>query len=78
MIPPPYSEFPEIASEDILLREITPEDVATTKLLIEDGSLSFDGLISNVSSAKEANKAYNIAFNNAECLKMVLDWRNAA
>ena len=58
--------------------EFTPEDVATTKLLIEDGSLSFDGLISNVSSAKEANKAYNIAFNNAECLKMVLDWRNAA
>ena len=58
--------------------EFTPDDVATTKLLIEDGSLSFDGLISNVSSAKEANKAYNIAFNNAECLKMVLDWRNAA
>ncbi len=58
--------------------EFTPEDVATTKLLIEDGSLSFDGLISDVYSAQKANEAYNIAFNNAECLKMVLDWRNAA
>ena len=58
--------------------EFTPEDVATTKVLIEAGSLSFDGLISDVYSAKNANKAYNIAFNNAECLKMVLDWRNAA
>ena len=73
--------FAQAFLKEVSLRvsaEFTPEDVATTKLLIEDGSLSFDGLISNVSSAKEANKAYNIAFNNAECLKMVLDWRNAA
>ena len=73
--------FAQAFLKEVSLRvsaEFTPEDVATTKLLIEDGSLSFDGLISNVSSAKEANQAYNIAFNNAECLKMVLDWRNAA
>ena len=73
--------FAQAFLKEVSLRvsaEFTPEDVATTKLLIEDGSLSFDGLISNVSSAKEANEAYNIAFNNAECLKMVLDWRNAA
>ena len=73
--------FAQAFLKEVSLRvsaEFTPEDVATTKLLIEAGSLSFDGLISNVSSAKEANEAYNIAFNNAECLKMVLDWRNAA
>ena len=73
--------FAQAFHKEVSLRvsaEFTPEDVATTKLLIEDGSLSFDGLISDVYSAKNANKAYNIAFNNAECLKMVLDWRNAA
>ena len=73
--------FAQAFLKEVSLRvsaEFTPEDVATTKLLIEDGSLSFDGLISDVYSAKNANEAYNIAFNNAECLKMVLDWRNAA
>ena len=73
--------FAQAFLKEVSLRvsaEFTPEDVATTKLLIEDGSLSFDGLISDVYSAKNANKAYNIAFNNAECLKMVLDWRSAA
>jgi 3-hydroxyethyl bacteriochlorophyllide a dehydrogenase len=73
--------FAQAFLKEVSLRvsaEFTPEDVATTKLLIEDSSLSFDGLISDVYSAKEANEAYNIAFNNAECLKMVLDWRNAA
>ena len=73
--------FAQAFLKEVSLRvsaEFTPEDVATTKLLIEDGSLSFDGLISDVYSAKNANTAYNIAFNNAECLKMVLDWRNAA
>ena len=73
--------FAQAFLKEVSLRvsaEFTPEDVATTKLLIEDGSLSFDGLISDVYSTKNANEAYNIAFNNAECLKMVLDWRNAA
>ena len=73
--------FAQAFLKEVSLRvsaEFTPEDVATTKLLIEDGSLSFDGLISDVYSTKNANKAYNIAFNNAECLKMVLDGRNAA
>ena len=73
--------FAQAFLKEVSLRvsaEFTPEDVATTKLLIEDGSLSFDGLISDVYSAKNANEAYSTAFNNAECLKMVLDWRNAA
>ena len=73
--------FAQAFLKEVSLRvsaEFTPEDVATTKLLIEDGSLSFDGLISDVCSAQKAKEAYNIAFNNAECLKMVLDWRNAA
>ena len=58
--------------------EFLPEDVTTTKLLIEDGSLSFDELISDVFPIEQAEDAYKIAFNKSECLKMVLDWRSAA
>ena len=73
--------FPAAFMKEISLRvsaEFLPEDVATTKLLIEDGSLSFEGLISDVSPVGKAHEAYDIAFNKAECLKMVLDWRDAA
>ena len=73
--------FPQAFLKEVSMRvsaEFLPEDVATTKLLIEDGSLSFDGLVSDVLPVKKASDAYNIAFNKPECLKMVLDWRNAA
>ncbi len=73
--------FPQAFLKEVSMRvaaEFLPEDVATTKLLIEDGSLSFDGLVSDVLPVKKAIDAYNTAFNEPECLKMVLDWRNAA
>jgi len=73
--------FPQAFLKEVTLRvaaEFLPEDVATTKLLIEDGSLSFDGLVSDVFSVKEATNAYIKAFNKPECLKMILDWREAA
>ena len=43
-----------------------------------NGSLSFDGLVSDVFQVNKATDAYKVAFEKAECLKMVLDWRNAA
>ena len=55
--------FAQAFLKEVSLRvsaEFTPEDVATTKLLIEDGSLSFDGLISDVYSTKNANEAMPI------------------
>ncbi len=73
--------FPQAFLKEISMRvaaEFLPEDVATTKLLIEDGSLSFDDLISDVLPVEKAEEAYDIAFNKSECLKMVLDWRDAA
>ena len=73
--------FPQAFMKEVALRvsaEFLPEDVTTTKLLIEDGSLSFDELISDVFPIEQAEDAYKIAFNKSECLKMVLDWRSAA
>ena len=55
--------FPQAFIKEVSMRvsaEFLPEDVATTKLLIEDGSLSFDGLVSDVLPVKKATDAFGI------------------
>lgn len=56
--------------------EFRPEDVTAVAALIADGRLSLDGLITHRRPAVEANDAYPVAFGDAGCLKMILDWRN--
>lgn len=50
-------------------------DLHAVRDLIESGRLSLDGLITHRSPAAEASAAYGTAFNDASCLKMILDWR---
>ena len=58
--------------------EFTTEDVSVTKSLIETGALSLDNLISDTRPAEASTEAYKVAFEDSNCLKMVIDWRNAA
>jgi len=58
--------------------EFTTEDVSITKSLIETDSLSLDNLISDTRPAEASTEAYKVAFEDTNCLKMVIDWRNAA
>ena len=58
--------------------EWQPEDLAATGALIESGALDLGGLISHIRPAEEARKAYPTALTDPECLKMVLDWSEAA
>ena len=58
--------------------EFTTEDVSVTKSLIETGALSLDKLISDTRPAEASTEAYKVAFEDSDCLKMVIDWRNAA
>ena len=51
-------------------------DLLAVKALIEDGTLSLDGLITHHARAEAAETAYRTAFDDADCLKMVLDWRS--
>lgn len=51
-------------------------DITAVLGLVESGKLSLDGLISHRRPASEAPAAYAEAFNDAGCLKMILDWRN--
>lgn len=73
--------FPPAFMREARLRvaaEWTPEDLAATTALIDDGRLSLDGLITHRMDAARADVAYRTAFTDAACLKMVLDWRQCA
>ena len=58
--------------------EWQPDDLHSVHALIETGALDLSGLISRIEPASQAHTAYPEAFENPDCLKMVLDWRNCA
>lgn len=58
--------------------EWTPADMAATRGLIESGALSMAGLITHRATATAATAAYETAFTDPDCLKMILDWKAAA
>lgn len=53
-------------------------DLHAAKRLAESGELSLDGLITHRHPAHEAAAAYQTAFGDPNCLKMILDWRGNA
>ena len=58
--------------------EWTPDDMTATRGLIEMGALSLSGLITDECSAVDATTAYPRAFEDPACLKMILNWKDAA
>ena len=54
----------------------TPPDLSTVIALAGEGRLSLDGLITHHHDATQADAAYRTAFGDADCLKMVLDWKH--
>ncbi len=73
--------FPPAFQREARLRvaaEWQPEDIASTDALIATGALDLSGLITNVEPAANAATAYPAAFEDTDCLKMVLDWRETA
>ena len=56
--------------------EWQPEDLTSVHALIETGALDLSGLITSIEPAANASTAYPEAFENPDCLKMVLDWRD--
>ncbi len=52
-----------------------PADLAAVAALAGSGELSLAGLITHREAAGDAAQAYRTAFNDAACLKMILDWR---
>jgi 3-hydroxyethyl bacteriochlorophyllide a dehydrogenase len=58
--------------------EFQPQDLADVIAMVEKGTLSLDGLVTNRVPANDAPVAYGEAFTNPSCLKMVFDWRDVA
>ena len=49
-------------------------DLLAVTALVEQGRLSLDGLISHTLATARAREAYEVAFGDPQCLKMMLDW----
>ncbi|MEX3017320.1 chlorophyll synthesis pathway protein BchC [Gymnodinialimonas hymeniacidonis] len=76
--PEPLSfAFPPAFMREARMRiaaEWTREDLVATRDLIDHGALSLDGLITHTSDAGDAANAYQTAFEDPACLKMILNW----
>jgi bacteriochlorophyllide a dehydrogenase len=49
-------------------------DLLAVTALVESGALSLDGLITHTMDPGRAREAYEVAFGDPQCLKMMLDW----
>ena len=70
--------FPPAFMREARLRiaaEFLPADLGAVMALIRAGRLSLDGLISHRAPVSEAARAYETAFADPACVKMILDWR---
>jgi bacteriochlorophyllide a dehydrogenase len=73
--------FPPAFMKEARLRiaaEWAADDLTATRQLVESGALSLDGLITHSARADQATSAYETAFTDPDCLKMILDWRGHA
>jgi 3-hydroxyethyl bacteriochlorophyllide a dehydrogenase len=49
-------------------------DLDAVVAMFHDGSLPLEGLITHTEKAEHAKRAYEIAFGDPECLKMIVEW----
>ena len=56
--------------------EWAADDMMATRALVESGALSLHDLITHERQATAAAEAYDTAFSDLGCLKMILDWKD--
>lgn len=69
--------FPPAFMKEARLRisaEWVADDMAATKALVEAGTLKLADLITHEQPAENATAAYQTAFTDPACLKMILNW----
>lgn len=74
-----HFEFPAAFMREARLQvaaEWQRADLDAVLELIRSGRLSLDGLITHHADVQDAAEAYETAFTDAQCLKMVIDWRH--
>ncbi len=50
-------------------------DLQAVTAMVESGALSLEGLITHTQTVGRAREAYEVAFGDPQCLKMMVDWR---
>jgi 3-hydroxyethyl bacteriochlorophyllide a dehydrogenase len=73
--------FPPAFMKEARLRiaaEWTRDDLVATRALIDAGALSLADLITHQRPAADAANAYQTAFTDPACVKMILDWSGTA
>ncbi len=50
-------------------------DLQAVTALVESGALSLEGMITHTLSPGRAREAYELAFGDPQCLKMMIDWQ---
>jgi len=73
--------FPPAFMKEARLRiaaEWEASDLIATRQLVESGALSLDNLVTHTRPAADAPGAYEAAFSDPDCLKMILDWKGHA
>src|SRR6056297_1809160 len=73
--------FPPAFMKEARLRvaaEWVRDDLRAVRDLIGTGALSLGGLITHEARAEDAPRAYRTAFGDPDCLKMILNWKDAA
>ncbi|MFM8624080.1 MAG: chlorophyll synthesis pathway protein BchC [Betaproteobacteria bacterium] len=71
--------YPQAFMREATLRvasEWKRADLLATTELVHNGTLCLDGLITHAQSPALAHEAYEQAFGDSACLKMILDWRH--
>ncbi|WP_420391938.1 chlorophyll synthesis pathway protein BchC [Acuticoccus sp.] len=69
--------FPPAFMKEARLRiaaQWQPADLEAVRGLVADGTLCLDGIVSHSAPATDAAHAYATAFDDPDCLKMVLTW----
>jgi bacteriochlorophyllide a dehydrogenase len=77
-----YKERPSFAFPPAFMKEISlhvaaewrPEDLNAVLAMVRDGVLSLDGLITHTTAPDDISGAYETAFDDSSCLKMIIDW----
>jgi 3-hydroxyethyl bacteriochlorophyllide a dehydrogenase len=54
------------------------DDMIATRALVESGALCLEGLITHTANSTDAPQAYETAFSDPACLKMILNWEGVA
>jgi 3-hydroxyethyl bacteriochlorophyllide a dehydrogenase len=57
--------------------EFRPEHLSAVADLAVGGALDLDGIITHVESPSQVRSAYERAFTDPECVKLILDWNRA-